>query len=180
MIVAQAGEARVLDLLDRLHRLLELAGADIAPGCQQDRSYVALAPDAGLAEAVTSSAVVLLLEGAQAEDEMGKALGLVETQHTPGIAVRIGQVAVGQGGDKGALQQLAVFWILAQDLAEEGGSSKRVAVGIGNEGGEVVACLAGADLEGSRDGHRLPRLGHQRGEERGREGQGKQGPAVGG
>ena len=83
---------------------------------------------------------------------MREAVAGIALDQAVGEREAVADVAVAERGREGALDEIGVSWIGAQRLAEIDGGGAGVAVGAGDERGEVVALLRVANLDGGRAG----------------------------
>jgi hypothetical protein len=86
-----------------------------------------------------AAAVFLLLQVLYADDKTRDAVGLVDGQDLLGELHGVVDIALGNRGDEGAIQQLAVLGIGAQRGAIERGGGRRIALDAGMAGGEIAA-----------------------------------------
>src|SRR5581483_493444 len=84
-------------------------------------------------------AVFFLFQILNAYDETRDAVGLVDGQDLLGELDRLIDVAVGNRGDEGAIEQFAVLGIGAQRGAIERGGGGRIALDAGVAGGKIAA-----------------------------------------
>jgi hypothetical protein len=147
MKIAEAREAVVLDPVEHLKSPLGVALPCIGPGVEQDGGDVALATTAGLVEGVARGLPLLGLDGAGGEGEMGEAVLLVAAQDAFGEGEGFAHVAVGERGNEGPLHQLAIVGVEPQGFAKIGGGGEGVAIRARDQGRQIIARRAGADLE---------------------------------
>jgi hypothetical protein len=83
--------------------------------------------------------VFLLLEVADADHQPRHAIGLVHRQDAVGELDRLVDVAIGQRGDEGAVEQLVVLRIGAERRAVERGGRIGVAFDAGMARGQIAA-----------------------------------------
>ncbi len=159
VVVSERAEPLVLELIDLGQGALVVAGAGIGPGSEQSRRDVALPPSAALRKAVAGCGILALLEGANAERKMGEPVLRIALKQPVGQTERVRHVAVRERGDESALDQFRITRIVAQRLTEEGGRRKRVPLGSGDQGGEIIPGWAIADLKRGRDGKIVARAG---------------------
>ena len=129
----------------RIDRTLAVAGAECAPGGQQRAGEIVDRPVDGLRELRLGILVLLELEGAHAEHQVGVvlvrvAVVLVELKRDGRRAAsRLVDLAVGQHRIEGLLQQIGIALIRPQGRPVIGGGSIGIAVEIGLAGREIVA-----------------------------------------
>ena len=130
---------RAGQLVDIGDRRLGVAGAVAGPARQQRRDQIGDRPADRLVDVDLRGGVFLLLEVAHADHEAGHAVGLVERQDAVGELDGLVDVAIGERGDEGAIEQLVVLRIGAQRRAIERRSRIGVAFDAGMARGQIAA-----------------------------------------
>ena len=130
---------RAFQFVQKLQRLVGLAGAGKGPGRQELVGKLGQRSAAGLREVLARSGVGAFLEGGNAEGEAAEQVRLVDGHHAVGELQRLRGVAVGELQREGAAQQELVVGILDERTGEEVGGASDVVVAVGDEGGEIVA-----------------------------------------
>ena len=159
MEIPERDEIIVREAIAIFDRLLLVAAAGPGPGRQQGREDVAARRGAVLGELRARLRPLVALQRLHAEHEMGEPVGRLLREQPVGQSEGIEHVAVGQRRDEGALDELRVARVETQRLAREGGGGRRVVIGTGDDGGEVIAGRAVGDLERARQVQALPRRG---------------------
>ena len=131
-----SGPGQLVDIGDRR---LGVAGAVARPARQQRRDQIGDRTADRLVDVDLRGRVFLLLEVAHADDETRDAVGLVQGQDAVGELDGLVDVAVGQRGDEGAVEQLVVLGIGAQRRAIERRSRSGVALDAGVARGQIAA-----------------------------------------
>ena len=151
------------ELVDGFDRALGVVGAIKAPPAEQSRRQVGDRTLGGLRELGSRRLVLLLLEGAHAQDQAGIAVGLVELQKPFGDPRRFVDLAIGHDGVEGELGQVGIARIKPQRCPVIGCCGGGVALQIGGAGGQIVARGAGAAdrHRGLRGGRGLRLRGRQ-------------------
>ncbi len=147
VIVAEHRQARLADAVERVERTPLIADAGVGPGVQQRRRHVVrLAGFAG-GELGAGGDILPVGDRARAEREPRQTVGGIAGDQPLGERKAVGDVAVGERGGEGALGEVDVARIAAQRLARIDGGGVGVAVGAGDQRGEIIAGLAAADLD---------------------------------
>ena len=164
---------------------LDVAGAVAGPARQQRRHQIGDRSADRLVDVDLRGGVFLLLQIAHADHEAGDAVGLVDGQDAVGELDRLVDVAVGERGDEGAVEQFVVLRIGAQRRTVKRRGRSGVALDAGVTGGQIAAgrgqrleVALGRKLRRSVGGM-IRRLRRQRARHRQR-GEGKcgKGPAI--
>ncbi len=167
---------RTGQLVDVGDRRLGVAGAVTGPARQQRCDQIRDRPAYRLIDVDLRSGVFLQLQIANADDQPGDAIGLVDRKNAVGELDGLVDIAVGERGNERAIQQFIVLRVGAKRRAIEGRGRTGVAFDAGVAGGQVAAggrqrfqIVAGRKLRGvvGRMLGRLRRNGagqHQRGE----------------
>lgn len=133
VVRAEDGEGFLLELIDEIDGALGFARADEGPGRQQRRGEVALAAGAALAEMLARLLPLLRLDRANAEGEMREAVRGLKLEQALGERESGVEIAIGEIGDEGALDQLRVARIVAR-----GRRWRRRKCAIGDEGRGIM------------------------------------------
>ncbi len=150
---------------------LDVAGADIGPGVQQDRGEIALAQVAAAVEVLARPGEIARLDVAHGQRQPRGAVLRVARDEFLRQGETVGHVAVEQRGDEGALDQFEILRVGAQGFAGEGRGRQRIVLRLRHPGGEIIAGRAVADLEGVGQRNRFTRLNQPRAKEKQRNGQ---------
>ena len=146
VVVAEHRKVRFVDVVERVDRTPLIAGAGVTPrGQQRRRQVVRFAGFAG-GELGAGGDELSVGDRARPQREPRQAIGGVAGDQPLGERKAVGHVAVGERGGEGALDQVGVARIAAQRLARIDGGGVGVAIGAGDQRGEIVARLAAADL----------------------------------
>ena len=127
------------ELVDRRHGILGAAGRIKAPARQQRRRQIGDRPAHRLRQFAARGGILLVLERAHADHELGDAVVLVGLRDAFGIFDGFIDVAVDQKRQEGAVEQLAVFRVALERVAVEGGGGGGIALLAGMAGGEIAA-----------------------------------------
>ena len=157
MEIAEQREVALVQPVGGLDRLVEVVAAGPGPCGEQDGGDVAPARVAAAREMGAGGRELTLLEGAHAKRQLGEAVLGIGAHEPFGQREGLRHFAIGERGDEGALQQDGVARIGAERLAEIGGGRAGVLPGAGDEGGEVIARLRAADLDGRLAERRVAR-----------------------
>ena len=126
-------------LVDIGDRGLAVAGAVAGPARQQRRHQIGDRSAHRLIDVGLRRGVFLLLEVAHADHQPRHAVGLVDGQDAVGELDGLVDIAVGQRGDEGAIEQFVVLRIGAKRRAIERRRRAGVALDAGVAGGEIAA-----------------------------------------
>ena len=130
---------RTGQLVDAGDRRLGVARAIARPARQQRRDEIGDRSADRLVDVELRGRIFLLLEVAHADHETRDAVGLVDRQDAIGELDRLVDVAIGERGDEGAVEQFVVLRIGAQRRAIERRGRSRVALDAGVARGEIAA-----------------------------------------
>ena len=130
---------RAGQLVDTGDRRLGIARAVARPARQQRRHQVGDRPADRLVDVELRGRIFLLLEVAHADHQPRDAVRLVHRQDAIGKLDRFIDVAIGQRGDEGAVQQFVVLRIGAQRGAIECRGGSGVALDAGVARGQIAA-----------------------------------------
>ena len=130
---------RAGQLVDIGDRRLGVAGAVARPARQQRRHQVGDRPADRLVDVELRGGIFLLLQVAHADHQPRDAVGLVDRQDAVGELDRLVDVAIGERGDEGAIQQFVVLRIGAQRGAIERRGGSGVALDAGVARGQIAA-----------------------------------------
>ena len=159
VIVAEHRQARFANAVERVERMPLIADAGVAPrGQQRGRHVMRLAGFAG-GELGAGGDVLPVGDRARAERQARQAVVGIAGDQPLGERKAVGDVAVGERGGEGALDQVGVARIAAQGLARIDGGGVGVAIGAGDQRGEVISRLAAADLDRRNVGRGGGRVG---------------------
>ena len=130
---------RTGQLVDAGHRALGVAGAIGSPSRQQCRDEIGDGATHGLIDVELGRGIFLLFERLHADHKPRNAVRLVGGEDLLSQLDRLIDVALGDGGDEGAVQKLVVLRIGAQRGAIELGGGSRIALDAGMAGGQIAA-----------------------------------------
>ena len=145
-------------------------GAGIRPGRQQGGGEVGDRAAHRLGELRARGLILLLLDRAHAEHEPRDAVVLVGLEHALGELGRLVDIAIGEHGEEGAVEQVGVAGIAAQRGAVIGRGRGGIALDSGMPGRQIVPGHGGARI-GRR---RLRPCGRKRRRRHGEDGKGGQ------
>ena len=130
---------RTGQLVDVGDRGLGVAGAVAGPARQQRRDQIGDRPADRLVDVELRGRIFLQLEIAHADHQPGDAIGLVDRQDAVGELDGLVDIAVGERGDEGAIEQFVVLRIGAKRRAIERRRRIGVALHAGMAGGQIAA-----------------------------------------
>ncbi len=130
---------RARQLVHGVGRGARIAGAGERPGRQERRGEIGHRAAHRLGKILPGGGIVLLLERANADDQMGDAVGVVDLQKPVSKLAGLIDVAAGEHGEKGAAEQIGIFRIGLQHVEVIGGGGGGIALGAGMAGGQIVA-----------------------------------------
>ena len=147
VVIAKHGERRLLDLVERVERVLLVAGAGVAPGDEQRRRHVMRL--AGFAGGELGAGGDVLAGGdcARGEREARQTVVGIAGDQPLGERKTVGGVAVGKRRRKGALDEIDIAGVGSQRLARKDRRCGGVAIGAGDHRSEIIARLALADRD---------------------------------
>ena len=120
MIVAENIETAAREPVDELQRPLRVARTRVGPGREQGGREIGAAAAAGARQLRPRRGELLQAEIAHRLDEMGEAVVGIDAQDPVGHHESVVEIAVGDGGDEGLLQQIRIMRIIAQSVARKG------------------------------------------------------------
>ena len=138
-VLEQRIPLRAGQLVDIGDRALDVVGAVAGPARNQRRDQIGDRSADRLVDVDLGSGVFLLLEVADADHEAGDAIGLVDGQDAVGKLHRLVDIAVGERGDEGTVEQFVVLGIGAQRRTIERRRRIRIAFDAGVTGGQIAA-----------------------------------------
>ena len=128
------------DLVDGIDRALCIVRSEHAPGSEQRADEVVHLADRGLAELRLRILVLLLLERAHAEDEVGDPVVAVELDEPVGEPRRLIDLTIGKERIERLLEQFRIALIGAQRRAVIGCRRIGVAIHVGLLGRKIATC----------------------------------------
>ena len=147
VIVAEHREARLADVVERIERMSLIADAGVGPRGQQRRRHVMRLAGLAGGELGAGGDILPVGDRARAERESRQAVVRIAGDQPLGERKAVGDVAAGERGGEGALDEIDVARIAAQRLARIDGGGAGVAIGAGDQRGEIIPRLAAADLD---------------------------------
>jgi hypothetical protein len=152
VVVAEHRKVRFADMVERVERTPLIAGAGVTPRDQQRRRQVVRLAGVAGGELGAGGDELPVGDRARPQREPRQAVEGVAGDQPLGERKAVGHVAGGERGGEGALDQVGVARIAAQRLARIDGGGVGVAIGAGDQRGEIISRLAAADLHRRRVG----------------------------
>ena len=130
---------RAGQLVDIGDRRLGVTGAVAWPSRQQRRHQIGDRPADRLVDVELRGGIFLQLDVLNADHQARDAIGLVDRENPVGELDRLVDIAFGDRGDEGTVEQLVVLRVGAQRRTVKRRSRGRVALHAGMAGGEITA-----------------------------------------